>query len=389
MPVDDVGLFPEIGVGLVGGGFMSQVHARAARAAGAQLLGVASRTGDGAARARGALGAAKAYASFDDMLADDRIQIVHVCTPNRTHPALAAAAIAAGKHVICEKPLATSAADAAELVRVVSGADRVATVPFVYRFHPMVREARARVADGRTGRIFSIHGSYLQDWLASPDDDDWRVDPRHGGPSRAFADIGSHLCDLLEFVTSDRISGLSARTRTVHPDRASNKNVATEDVATVVFEMGDGAVGTLHISQVAPGHKNWLTFEIDAERQTLSFDQERPEVLRVGTRAGFLNAVRSTDIAPEAARYSVVPAGHPQGYQDAFNAFAADTYRAVRGASPDGLPGFADGHRAAVLTEAVLESARTGRWVDTSDRSPALVPTSWPAAARRLEGTQR
>ena len=359
-------------VGIVGGGFMSTVHARAARMAGAHLVAVASRTRAGAHAARAALGADRASASIDDLLDDDSIEVVHVCTPNQTHVEIASAALRAGKHVVCEKPLATSVEDAERLARLAADCGLVGTVPFIYRFHPMVREARARVRRGQTGRLFSISGSYLQDWLAAATDDDWRVDPRHGGPSRAFADIGSHLCDILEFVTGDRITTLCSQIRTVHPDRSVNKAVITEDLAAVVAEFESGAVGTLSVSQVAPGHKNGLTFHIAGENESLAFDQERPDRLNIGSRPGVLVVPRSDALAGEAARYSVVPAGHPQGYQDAFNAFVADTYRAIVNpgvGAPDGLPTFDVGVRAAVLTDAVLRSSAAGAWVDASELS--------------------
>jgi predicted dehydrogenase len=366
-------------VGIIGGGFMSVVHARAARSAGAHLVAVSSRTIAGARAARAALGAERASASVEELLRDDSIDVVHVCTPNETHAGIASAVLRAGKHVVCEKPLATSADEAERLADLAADSGLVASVPFVYRFHPMVREARARVRSGRTGRIFSISGSYLQDWLAAATDDDWRVDPRHGGPSRAFADIGSHLCDILEFVTGDRISRLCSQLRTVHADRSVNKGVTTEDLAAVLVEFESGAIGTLQVSQVALGHKNGLTFHIAGENETLAFDQETPDRLHIGSRDGFLVAPRSDTLAPEAARYSVVPAGHPQGYQDAFNAFVADTYRAIAdfgAALPDGLPTFEDGVRAAVLTDAVLRSASVGGWVDAR----ALSPIGRPAA---------
>jgi predicted dehydrogenase len=376
MTTDVTQLPPALGVALIGGGFMGTVHARAARSAGASLIGVAASSQSGAARARAATGAAIAFGSVDELIADERVDVVHICSPNNTHAEYARAALAAGKHVICEKPLATSVDDAEELATFARSAGMVASVPFVYRFHPMVREARARVRHGQTGRLFSIRGSYLQDWLATAEDDDWRVDPRNGGPSRAFADIGSHLCDLIEFVADDRIARLVSRTRTVHPDRAVSKAITTEDLVTMMFETENGSVGTLNVSQVSAGHKNRLAIEIDAEHESLAFDQETPDVLRVGTTAGFLATPRSESISPEAARYSLVPAGHPQGYQDAFNAFIADTYSAVRdGIAPDGLPTFADGYRAALITEAVLRSNDSGEWVDVAER-PALTIAS-------------
>ena len=358
-------LFPHTRIGILGGGFMAQVHSRAARAAGAQVRAVATRTAAGGVRAQGVIGAEFAYRSAEELLADDRIDVVHICTPNGSHAELVRAALTAGKHVVCEKPLATSAAEAEQLVQLAAGTGLVAAVPFVYRFHTMIREARARVGSGVTGRLFTIQGAYLQDWLASAADDDWRVDPAFGGPSRAFADIGSHLCDAIEFVTGDAIRRLSSRVRTVHESRVTNKNVGTEDAVTVVFETDAGVIGTLHVSQVAHGRKNALLLEIAGENESLVFNQENPDVLRVGTAGGFLERLRSDDVDSAARPYSRIPAGHAQGYQDAFNAFVADTYRAVNGSTPDGLPTFADGLRAAQLTEAVLRSDAEDRWIDT------------------------
>lgn len=344
---------------------MGLVHARAARAAGAVVLGVASRAAAGAERASERLGLDHAYASVDELLADDRIDLVHVCTPNTSHAAITSRVLSAGKHVICEKPLATSAQEAAKLADQAVASGLVAAVPFIYRFYPMVREARSRMLGGTTGRLFSIHGAYLQDWLADPEEDDWRVDPAHGGPSRAFADIGSHLCDLIEFVTGDRITRLCARLRTVHGDRASHRDVSTEDVAVVLFETSAGVPGTLHVSQVAAGHKNGLTIDLSGAHESLRFAQETPDTLDIGTTGGSTSVPRSMNLSPEAIRYCNLPPGHPQGYQDAFNAFVADAYDTSRGELRPGLPTFIDGRRAAELTQAVLLSDRKGAWVET------------------------
>lgn len=351
--------------GFVGAGFMAEVHSRAARASGAEIAAVASSSPASAARAKDRLGVEQAYASVQDLLRDDTIDVIHVCTPNSTHHALAEAALKAGKHVVCEKPLATNVQDAAELVELADTAGMVATVPFIYRFHPMVREARERIASGQTGQIFTIQGSYLQDWLLSREDDNWRVDAGLGGPSRAFADIGSHLCDLLEFVSGERISRVGALSRTVFSGRANNRDVQTEDLVAAVFTTEGGTVGNLLVSQVAPGRKNRLMFEISGAESTVQFDQEAPETLWLGKRAGSQLLVRDPDaLSPEAARLSVLPAGHPQGYQDAFNAFVADTYATIHGDIRDGLPTFRDGLRSAVLTESIIESSKGGEWVD-------------------------
>jgi len=358
-----------VGVAVVGGGFMATVHSRAARAARARLVGLASSSPERATDAASRLGFDRAYASLDELLADEAVDVVHVTTPNALHAAQAEAALAAGKHVVCEKPLATTPDDAARLAALVApggAADgRTATVPFVYRYHPMVREARARVRSGEAGTVLTWHGSYLQDWLLTSADDDWRVDPDTGGRSRAFADIGSHLVDLLEFVTGDRVRRVAATKRTFLPERARHRAVETEDAVAVTLETDGGAVGTLLVSQVAPGRKNRLHLEIAGTGESLAFDQEQPETLWVGRRAGTTIVPRDVDqLAPDAARLVTVPAGHAQGYQDAFDGFVADTYAAVRGAAPEGLPRFADGLRAARVTEAVMDAADAGAWID-------------------------
>jgi len=354
-----------LGIGFVGGGFMAEVHSRAARSARARLVGIVSSNPARSASAAESLGFETAYDSVEQLLADPAVDVVHIVTPNATHHDLALAAIRAGKHVVCEKPLTTSVADAAELVAAAASAGVVATVPFAYRFHPMVREARARLASGGPGRLVSIQGVYLQDWLLDRSDDNWRVDQGTGGPSRAFADIGSHLVDLIEFIAGDRISRVQALTRTVHAERASTKAVTTEDLAAVLFETGEGAVGTLLVSQVAPGRKNRLHLELSGANESVVFDQENPESLWLGRRAGSEILTRGEGLAPDAARLSILPAGHPLGFQDAFNAFVADSYAAIAGDAPDGLPTFDDGLRAVHLTEAVIESASTGAWART------------------------
>ncbi|MFC7615644.1 Gfo/Idh/MocA family protein [Actinokineospora soli] len=233
----------------------------------------------------------------------------------------------------------------------------------MYRFHPMVRELRARLARGDAGAVSTVIGGYLQDWLSRPTDDNWRVDAAEGGPSRAFADIGSHWCDLFEFVTGDRIARLSAQTAVVQERRRES---STEDAAVVQFATAGGILGTLVVSQVAAGRKNRLHLEISGTEASFGFDQEDPERLWVGGRAGNSVLLRDPDTLSEsAAPYATLPAGHAQGYQDCFDAFVADTYRAVRGTAPDGLPTFADGLRAVRITEAVLASASAdGDWTE-------------------------
>jgi predicted dehydrogenase len=363
---------------IAGMGFIGPVHVRAARLAGAEIVGI---SGGDPARARAAaasLDIPRVFDSSEALAVDPTVDVVHICTPNHLHGSLARLALEAGKHVVCEKPLATTAAAAMELVDLAAKSGAVTAVPFVYRFHPVVREARARIAGGKAGSIHLIHGSYLQDWLSSPDDYNWRVDPVLGGPSRAFADVGSHWCDLVEFVSGHRITRVSARTVTVFAERLAGSaspfqraagerqrvRVVGDDAVTMLFETDRGAAGTLVVSQVSPGRKNRLWFEIDASEEAFAFDQEDPERLWIGARDRQQIVLRDpAQLSPSAARYATLPAGHAQGYGDAFNAFVADTYAAIRGgAAPDGLPTFHDGLQAARILEAALASARSQAW---------------------------
>jgi predicted dehydrogenase len=376
-------------VGIAGAGFIGAVHARSARLAGARVAGVAASTPERSREAAQRLGADRGYEDAEALVVAPDIDVVHLCTPNHLHAPLAEAALAAGKHVVCEKPLALDAAQAERVTGAAAGVERIATVPFVYRYHPMALEARARIAAGELGALRLLHGGYLQDWLSTPEDDNWRVDPELGGASRAFADIGSHWCDLAEFVTGERIASVCAQVATTIAERADRgsarafeshdgpvsrrpgespdgqRPITTEDLAAVLFRTGSGVLGTFVVSQVSPGRKNHLHLEVAGEHASVRFEQERPETLWVGRRERTEELWRDpTQLSPAAARHAIVPVGHPQGYLECFDAFVADSYAAIDGAEPAGLPRFADGLRAARVTDAVLASAAAGEWVD-------------------------
>jgi predicted dehydrogenase len=374
-------------VAVVGTGMIAGVHARAARAAGAEVLGVLGRNQARSEQVAAQLDLPRGYASLDEVIADAP-DVVHICTPNDQHHPQALAVIRAGINVVCEKPLAIDAAQAAELVDAARQAGVVATVPFVYRYHPIVREIRGRISDGDLGRVLAVHGHYLQDWMLDEDASSWRVDAGSGGLSRAFADIGSHWCDLVEFVTGDPFASVSAATDVVYPtrpaasgpsfsgspdpdpvaDASQRAEVTTEDTAVATFRTGTGRIGNVVISQVSAGRKNRLWFEVDGTRGSAAFDQEQPESAWFGNERGAQIVVRDPALGvPDQRRLALVPAGHPQGYLDAFAAFVADTYAAVRSGSdpagwPEGLPTFADGARSARIIDAVIGSAADGTW---------------------------
>lgn len=314
-------------------------------------------------------------------MADPEVQVVHICVPNALHFPIAEAALRAGKHVICEKPLATTLDKARILAELAAERGLVATIPFVYRFHPMVREARARVRSGELGPLQLIHGSYLQDWLLDSHDSNWRVDAGQGGLSRAFADIGSHWCDLVEWITGERFSSVVASLATTvkerptaggvtftvaqaAPAQAAMAAVTTEDVAGALLRTAQGTLATVTLSQVSAGRKNRLWFEIDGARSSLVFDQETPEQLWIGRQDAVELRVKDPSRgAADQRRLATVPAGHGQGYADCFEAFVGDTYAAIDGEVRDGLPTFADGLRSAQIVDAVLKSSARTAWV--------------------------
>ena len=353
----------QLRAGILGGGFMAEVHSRAIRAAGHEVVLIASSTRESSAKAAASLGIAQVAASAQDLINSDLVDVVHVCTPNAFHKEQSVLAIAAGKSVVCEKPLATSVADAAGLVEAADLAGTSTAVPFVYRYYPAVREIRARIARGDAGELHLLHGSYLQDWLALASATNWRVNEHIGGTSRAFADIGVHWCDLMEFVTGHRITRLVSSLAKPHAERG-----ATEDSASILFETDRGATGTLIASQISYGRKNEIRFSFDGELESSYWNQEVPGSFATanGRREATVNVGSVEDATLAAQHLAYLPAGHPRGYQDAFNAFTADAYLSFQGGAVDGLPTFADGLRAATITESVLLSAQSRQWVEVA-----------------------
>jgi predicted dehydrogenase len=373
---------------VVGTGFIGVVHVDALRRLGVQVLGVVGSTPERARAKSGPIPLPEPYDSFEAMLADDRVDVVHLTTPNHLHYPQVRATLEAGKHVVCEKPLALDSQQSAELVELAERSGLVHCTNFNIRFYPQCQEARALVAAGRLGEVWNVHGGYLQDWLLLPTDWNWRLEPDKGGELRAVADIGSHWLDLVQFVTGRRVAELCADLATTIPVRRrptgpvetfaaaddverEDAPMTTEDLAHLLVRFEGDARGSAVISQVSAGRRNSLRFEVDGSRGSLYWDAERHEELWLGHR-GRPNETLMRDPAllhPDAASRTSLPAGHAEGFADTFKELYRAVYAAVAaGRMPDepAFPTFVDGHRANVLGDAVAASARERGWVEVA-----------------------
>jgi predicted dehydrogenase len=369
------------GAGIVGTGFIAAVHVEALRRLDVDVLGVVGSTPERAAEAR--LG--NVYESLGELLEDDRVDVVHVTTPNHLHYPQVKEVLAAGKHVVCEKPLALTAAESGELVDLAEAAGVVNCTNFMARFYPLAQHARSLVRAGALGEIWNVHGSYLQDWLLRPTDWNWRLEPERGGDLRAIGDIGSHWLDLVQFVTGRRIVEVFADLQTVLPVRrrlagpvqtfaqseaeGEDVAIATEDLGHVLLRFDSGARGAVVVSQVSAGHKNRLAFELDGAEAALAWNSERPEELWLGSRDR-PNEVLLRDpslLQPAAREATTLPGGHSEGFAETFRELYKRVYRAVENGAPPPepeYPTFVDGHWENVLGEAIALSSRERRWID-------------------------
>lgn len=376
----------ELRAGVVGTGFIGVVHVDALRRIGVEVLGVVGSTPERAA----AKGLAPAYESYEEMLADDRVDVVHLTTPNHLHHPQAKQALAAGKHVVCEKPLAVTSEQSSELVDLAERSGLVHCTNFNIRFYPLVQEARERVCAGELGEVWSVHGGYLQDWLAQPTDWNWRLEPEKAGELRAVGDIGSHWMDLTQFVTGSRIVEVFADLGTAIPVRRRPKGevetfasaddveredapMSTEDVAHILLRYENGARGSLVVSQVATGRKNSLRFEVDGSAGALAWDSERNEELWLGRRdEPNETLIRNAALMhPAAAARTHLPVAHAEGFADTFRELYRAVYSDVTSGGPSPnpeYPTFRDGHVENVLCDAVAVSNRERRWVEVTPK---------------------
>jgi len=376
-----------IGVGVVGTGFIGPAHVEGLRRNGIQVLGLAENTREKAEAKAAEMGIPRVYDSFEAMLADPDIDVVHLATPNLLHFPHAEAALLAGKHVVCEKPLAVSATESAELVRLAADRNLVNAVNFNIRMYPMVQQARSLIQSGEIGDLFILQGSYLQDWLLFPTDWNWRLEPDLGGTLRAVGDIGSHWLDLMTFVTGLRVVEVYADFKTFLPIRKKparpletftgkvlqasdyiDQPIYTEDYATILLHYENGVRGVVTVSQVCSGRKNRLFFEISGSKSSLAWDGERPNELWGGHRTD-PNQVLLKDpslLTPEARQTASYPGGHAEGFPDTFKQLYKKVYDYIFAGDfncQSDFPTFADGHYEMILCEAIERSAKEGRWM--------------------------
>ncbi len=373
---------------VVGTGFIGPVHVEALRRLGRPVVGVLGSTAEKSRRAAAALGVPRGYDSFEELLADPAVTVVHLASPNRLHFAQCQAALTAGKHVLCEKPLAMTARETAELADLAASVPLVAAVCYNVRFYPLCLEARERIAAGQIGSVYHVTGSYVQDWLLYDTDFNWRVLAEEGGALRAVADIGTHWLDLIQSITGLKVVRVCADLHTVLPVRRRPKGsvetfqsklrqeaqteevaITTEDYGSVLLHFEGGARGCFTVSQVTAGRKNCLRFEVAGSRGALAWDSERPNELWLGQRER-PNEVLPRDPAllqPAVRPFANYPGGHNEGFPDTFKQLFRAVYDYIdRGdwQAPRPFPTFADGHGEVVLCEAILRSQRERRWVE-------------------------
>lgn len=381
----------KIKAGIIGTGFIGPAHVEAVRRLGfVDVVAIAGSSQQAADEKAAELGIPRAYGDYRKLIEDEELEVVHNCTPNNLHHEVNMAILNAGKHVLSEKPLAMTSDECKSLIHAARASGVVHGVNFNYRMYPLVQHVKAEVADGKFGKVHLVHGSYLQDWLLYEIDFSWRLLEEVGGKLRAVADIGSHWVDLIQYVTGLRVTSVFADLATLHPVRKRPKGnvqtfqasgatdyedlpIVTEDFASILFRLSNGAHGTCLVSQVSAGRKNRLTFEINGSQASAAWNQEEPASLWLGYRDK-PNERMLADPAllhPQARPFNHYPGGHNEAWPDGTKNMMNEFYRFIW----DGKslykdhPTFAtfeDGYRAAKIGDAVLESHQKGQWTDIS-----------------------
>jgi predicted dehydrogenase len=383
-----------IGMGLIGAGFVGPHHIDAVRRLGYVDVVAIAASNEASARAKAAaLGVPKAYGSYDALIADPDVHVVHNATPNYLHYTVNAAVIARDKHIVSDKPLATNSAEARALLEQARAAGVVHAVTFNYRGNPLVQQARQMIARGDIGRPHFVHGFYLQDWLLKDTDYSWRLEPDKGGPTSALGDVGSHWCDLAQHVTGLRIREVLADVSIVIPQRKKPVkareafqtgpgdeqlevvDMTLEDLASVIVRFDSGAKGAFSVGQVCAGHKNDLQIEVCGGTGSITWRQEQQNELWIGRRDGSNQILlKDPSLLDEPARtYAQLPGGHQESWADAFANVMRDIYGVIAAGSersadrPPAFATFEDGYRATCIVDAILSSAKAGgAWTKVS-----------------------
>ena len=373
----------DIRAAVSGVGFIGVAHVEALRRLGIDVRGVLGSTPDRARRKAAAANLPHVYDSFDDLLEDD-VDVVHIATPNHVHAQQASVAIAAGKHVVCEKPLGLASSETSLLTRLAAASGLVNAVCFNIRFYPLCHQMRAMITSNEIGEPRLVTGSYLQDWLLLPRDWNWRLIPEQAGALRAVADIGSHWLDLARFITGRRVIEVMADLHTLvkvrhHPagsvetfalaseEDLIEEEITSDDACGILLRFEDGVRGAVTISQVSAGRRNSLGIEVNGSTSSVAWGSEDPDRLWIGHR-GRPNEIMHRDpslVAPEASALIAYPGGHVEGYPDTFRALFATVYSDIERGAPSespAYPTFADGHDAVCVTEAVARSSAEGSW---------------------------
>jgi len=378
----------DVNAAIAGSGFIGPVHVEALRRLGVNVQGVLEATPELGRAAAQRMGLTKVYDSLDELLSDDDVHTVHIATPNRLHFEMARATLKAGKHVMCEKPLAMNSDETAQLVELARTANTVAGVNYNLRFYPLCLEARDMVARGDVGDVFHVCGSYVQDWLAKPTDYNWRVLAEQGGQLRAVSDIGTHWLDLVHNIIDQDIVEVFADLKTVHEVRrrplgevqtfkgteeetvvaTEPVKITTDDYGCVMLRFSNGTRGVMWVSQVTPGRKNSVRYELAGSRCSLAWGSEDPNHIWVGHRDK-ANEFLMKDpalLSGTASAYINYPGGHNEGFPSTFKQCFRAFYDYIQAGDYDAPAEFAtfeDGHREILLCEAILKSASEDRWV--------------------------
>jgi predicted dehydrogenase len=337
---------------IIGTGFIARVHAIALQAIGVEVAAVCGRTREGAV----AFATGVAYEDLGELLEREHVDALHVCTPNDAHAAQTLAAIEQGIHVVCEKPLAVSTSESSAMITAAEERGLVHATCYHVRGYPLVEQMRVDVARGTIGDVSFVHGRYLCDDVLFPASG-WRIDPVRSGPSYVVGDLGTHWLDLAEHVSGRHVSELQAEFR-------SFSGGPLEDYAALLLRFDDGLAGSLVLSAGAGGRKNQLLFECEGTKGGLTWDQELPTEMQLRPADAPRQIVVKDPAtnAEEARRLSRYPAGHGEGYGQAFRNLFADVYSSIAGQPHAPFPTFHDGHRGVATVEAAVRSARDGGW---------------------------